>query len=51
MEKEKYVIEREYLGRISVKECMGMIIKRHYDTSREGKQPNYEKPLKRQNEI
>lgn len=29
MDKEQYVIEREYLGIISVREFMGMIIKKH----------------------
>lgn len=41
MDNEQYVIEREYLGVISVKEIMSRIIKKHSDTSCEGKKSDY----------
>lgn len=47
MEKEQYVIEREYLGIISVKEFLGTIIKKHNDSSREWKQADCAKTVEK----
>lgn len=41
MKEPSYVIEREYLGIISVKEFMGAIIENHNDSSSESRQPEY----------
>lgn len=45
MEKEQYMIEREYLGIISVKEMMGRIIRSHIDPNRLYRQSEHEKPI------
>lgn len=45
MEKEQYMIEREYLGIISVKEMMSRIIKSHSNPNRGYGQSGHEKPI------
>lgn len=46
MEKEQYVIEREYLGIISVREFISAIIKKHDDYGSKCKQSDCVKTVK-----
>lgn len=47
MEKEQYIIEREYLGVTSVKEFIGAIIKIHNDNGYEWKKPDCAKNVEK----
>lgn len=49
--KEPYVIEREYLGIISVREFMGAIIKNHNECCSECRLPEYVKTVEKNLDI